>query len=136
MAGKGVSWTPERRAAQAERMRQRNADPAYKAKLLDGAARSLRERWQTPEWRDKMSGCRVRFTDEERDNLRRMGVPKGQEQLYKALRRYNKLTVNEALEVAKNEHRLAGVAAAQGAGGDRGAERDDMGGNDDPQTLC
>lgn len=118
-----MSWTPERRAAAAERMRQRNADPAYKAKLLEGAARSLRERWQTPEWREMMTGARVDIRS--RDQLRRLGVPEGQEALYKALRRYKKLTVEEALRVVQDEHRRAGADTTQGASRNRRAKRDD-----------
>ena len=96
-----MTWTDERRRAQAERMRKRNADPAYWAKVKEGASRSLRERWQTPEFRTTMRDAITSRNRKYRSTLlKRFGLTPDQVDFYRLLRR-KRFPEAEALEIAR-----------------------------------
>lgn len=89
------NWSPEARAAHAERMRGLNADPAF------AAARA--EATRTPEARARRSACMRQSW--ETGALARPEVPAGYEDAYAAARR--KLGAADALALVQNEAQRA-----------------------------
>jgi hypothetical protein len=124
MSGKEVKWTPQRRAAQAARMRALNADPGFAAKREAGLGKSAKHKahlsrllgslWLDPAWRANTIAAVIRTAKRPdvkakksaasrrmQDRRRGASIPEGYDGLYRLLRRGKRLPAREALRLVR-----------------------------------